>query len=50
VWNFAAFIYGAMVGVVGGLIGLGGADFRLPLLSGIALAIVGTASRDLIRR
>ena len=28
----AAFVTGAAVGVLGGLIGLGGAEFRLPLL------------------
>ena len=32
---FAAFSAGAAVGTLGGLIGLGGAEFRLPLLIGI---------------
>jgi uncharacterized membrane protein YfcA len=31
----AAFAAGALIGVLGGLIGLGGAEFRLPLLIGI---------------
>jgi uncharacterized membrane protein YfcA len=31
----AAFVTGAAVGVLGGLIGLGGAEFRLPLLIGV---------------
>jgi len=30
--NEMAFIWGALVGVLGGLIGLGGAEFRLPIL------------------
>src|SRR3954447_15605306 len=30
-----AFIAGAVIGALGGLIGLGGAEFRLPLLIGI---------------
>ncbi|WP_242050657.1 hypothetical protein [Oculatella sp. FACHB-28] len=30
--NFWAFAWGALVGVLGGLIGLGGAEFRLPVL------------------
>ena len=29
------FVVGACVGVLGGLIGLGGAEFRLPLLIGV---------------
>ena len=32
--RFAAFVAGAAVGALGGLIGLGGAEFRLPLLIG----------------
>lgn len=32
---WAAFVGGALIGVLGGLIGLGGAEFRLPLLIGI---------------
>jgi uncharacterized membrane protein YfcA len=32
--NPAAFAGGAVIGVLGGLIGLGGAEFRLPLLIG----------------
>lgn len=32
--NFAAFGGGALIGTLGGLIGLGGAEFRLPLLLG----------------
>ena len=32
---FTAFTAGCMVGVLGGLIGLGGAEFRLPLLIGV---------------
>ena len=31
----AAFSWGASVGALGGLIGLGGAEFRLPLLIGV---------------
>jgi hypothetical protein len=31
----AGFVVGACVGVLGGLIGLGGAEFRLPLLIGL---------------
>jgi uncharacterized protein len=31
----AAFVTGAAIGVLGGLIGLGGAEFRLPLLIGL---------------
>lgn len=30
-----AFVTGAGVGVLGGMIGLGGAEFRLPLLIGV---------------
>ncbi len=30
-----AFLYGAPIGVLGGLIGLGGAEFRLPVLTGV---------------
>ncbi|MBD2185666.1 sulfite exporter TauE/SafE family protein [Planktothrix sp. FACHB-1355] len=30
--NMSAFAWGALVGVLGGLIGLGGAEFRLPIL------------------
>jgi uncharacterized membrane protein YfcA len=30
-----AFLWGAMIGTLGGLIGLGGAEFRLPLLIGL---------------
>lgn len=33
--SWAAFVVGALVGVLGGLIGLGGAEFRLPLLIGL---------------
>lgn len=32
--NFLSFVSGAAVGLIGGLIGLGGAEFRLPLLIG----------------
>ena len=32
--NAAAFAGGAIIGTLGGLIGLGGAEFRLPLLIG----------------
>jgi uncharacterized membrane protein YfcA len=31
----AALLYGAPIGLLGGLIGLGGAEFRLPVLSGV---------------
>ncbi|MGE3977426.1 MAG: sulfite exporter TauE/SafE family protein [Nitrospira sp.] len=30
-----AFLYGAPIGMLGGLIGLGGAEFRLPVLTGV---------------
>lgn len=30
-----AFLYGAPIGLLGGLIGLGGAEFRLPVLAGV---------------
>lgn len=33
--NIWAFIWGALVGILGGLIGLGGAEFRLPVLVSI---------------
>ena len=33
--GLAAFSGGAVIGALGGLIGLGGAEFRLPLLIGI---------------
>ena len=33
--NIWAFAWGALVGVLGGLIGLGGAEFRLPVLVSI---------------
>ncbi|KAA0586793.1 putative membrane protein YfcA [Azospirillum lipoferum] len=33
-WALAAFACGAVIGTLGGLIGLGGAEFRLPLLIG----------------
>src|SRR5919107_2268044 len=31
----AALLYGAPIGLLGGLIGLGGAEFRLPVLAGV---------------
>jgi uncharacterized membrane protein YfcA len=33
--SWAAFLGGALIGILGGLIGLGGAEFRLPLLIGL---------------
>lgn len=33
--NLWAFVWGALVGILGGLIGLGGAEFRLPILVSI---------------
>ena len=30
-----AFLYGVPIGMLGGLIGLGGAEFRLPVLTGV---------------
>ncbi len=33
--NFLAFGWGSLIGVLGGLIGLGGAEFRLPVLVGV---------------
>ena len=45
----AAFSGGAVIGALGGLIGLGGAEFRLPLLIGLfgigALEAVSTHRR-----
>jgi uncharacterized membrane protein YfcA len=35
----AAFSAGAGIGTLGGLIGLGGAEFRLPLLIGLCLGL-----------
>jgi uncharacterized membrane protein YfcA len=32
-----AFVSGAAVGALGGLIGLGGAEFRLPILLGVVV-------------
>jgi hypothetical protein len=32
--SLAALHYGAPIGLLGGLIGLGGAEFRLPVLAG----------------
>jgi uncharacterized membrane protein YfcA len=34
-WLLTAFLSGSVIGVLGGMIGLGGAEFRLPLLIGI---------------
>ncbi len=34
--SWVAFLGGALIGVLGGLIGLGGAEFRLPLLIGVS--------------
>ena len=31
--NTWAFVWGGLVGILGGLIGLGGAEFRLPVYS-----------------
>jgi uncharacterized protein len=31
----AALLYGAPIGLLGGLMGLGGAEFRLPVLAGV---------------
>ncbi|MBL8091790.1 MAG: sulfite exporter TauE/SafE family protein [Anaerolineales bacterium] len=33
--NIPAFGWGALIGILGGLIGLGGAEFRLPVLTGV---------------
>jgi uncharacterized membrane protein YfcA len=33
--SVAALLYGAPIGLLGGLIGLGGAEFRLPVLAGV---------------
>ncbi len=33
--HLLAFVFGSLIGMLGGLIGLGGAEFRLPLLVGI---------------
>ena len=35
IYSIGAFASGAIVGVLAGLIGLGGAEFRLPLLVGV---------------
>ncbi|HET6658735.1 MAG TPA: TSUP family transporter, partial [Rubrobacter sp.] len=58
----AALLYGAPIGLLGGLIGLGGAEFRLPVLAGVfgyaarravalnlAISLVTVASALLIR-
>src|SRR5919112_953004 len=58
----AALLYGAPIGLLGGLIGLGGAEFRLPVLAGvfrsparravalnIAISLITVASALLIR-
>jgi uncharacterized membrane protein YfcA len=58
----AALLYGAPIGLVGGLIGLGGAEFRLPVLAGmfryparcavalnIAISLITVVSALLIR-
>ena len=39
----STFIAGALIGVLGGMIGLGGAEFRLPLLIGVLAALMGAA-------
>lgn len=33
--NLYAFIWGGVIAILGGLIGLGGAEFRLPVLAGV---------------
>ena len=33
--SFTAFLYAVPIGILGGLIGLGGAEFRLPVLVGL---------------
>ncbi len=58
----AALLYGAPIGLLGGLIGLGGAEFRLPVLAGVfgyaarravalnlAISLITVASALLIR-
>src|SRR5215213_2570689 len=58
----AALLYGAPIGLLGGLIGLGGAEFRLPVLAGafryparravalnLAISLVTVVSALLIR-
>src|SRR5215208_4083383 len=58
-----AALYGAPIGLLGGLIGLGGAEFRLPVLAGVfgykarravalnlAISLITVVSSLLIRR
>jgi hypothetical protein len=40
----AALLYGAPIGFLGGLIGLGGAEFRLPVLAGSSATLPAAPS------
>ena len=45
-WRARAFGLGGAIGVLGGLIGLGGAEFRLPVLHGLFRFPIHQADRQ----